>query len=306
MEKEKKRMIVIDSNALIHRAYHALPPLTAPGGELVNAVYGFLSIFFKIVKELEPHYIAAAFDLPGPTFRHKKFKEYKGKRVKAPDELYQQIPKVKNVLQDLNIPVFEKQGYEADDIIGAIARLVERSSDAEIIILTGDMDALQLVNSRTKVYTLRKGIKDVVLYNEQLVKEKYQGLVPKQLSDFKGLRGDPSDNIPGVPGVGEKTAIRLLQEFGNIENLYQEIIERPEKFKDKIRKLLVDHKDSAFLSKELGQIKCDIPLEFDLKKCCWAGFDEEKSRKILEKFGFHSLVKRLIKEKEQVNNMTLF
>ncbi|MCK5044221.1 hypothetical protein KAR26_00640 [Candidatus Parcubacteria bacterium] len=306
MKKEKKRLVVIDSNALIHRAYHALPPLTTPKGELVNAVYGFLSIFFKVVKELEPDYMAATFDLPGPTFRHKKFKDYKGKRVKAPDELYEQIPKVKSVLRDFDIPVFEKQGYEADDIIGTIAHLTKKSFDVETIILTGDMDALQLVNEQTKVYTLRKGLKDIVLYDERLVKEKYQGLTPDQLADFKGLRGDPSDNIPGVPGIGEKTAIQLIQEFDSIENLYQELDRQSEKIREKLRKLLIDNKDSALLSKELGQIKCDVSFEFDLKKCVWRGFDEEKTAETLEKFGFHSLAKRLSKEKEQTNNMTLF
>ena len=302
---EKKRFVVIDSNALIHRAYHALPPLTTPKGELVNAVYGFLSVLFKIVRELEPEYVAAAFDLPGPTFRHQKFKDYKAKRVKAPPELYQQIPIVKNVLKDFGIPVFSKKGYEADDIIGVIARLVEKSSDLETVILTGDYDALQLVNQRTKVYALRKGIQDTVLYNEDLVKEKYQGLVPGQLADFKGLRGDPSDNIPGVPGVGEKTAIQLLKDFKNIENLYKQL-ERPNSIKDRLKKILTDNRDSAFLSKMLGEIQCDISFKFDLESCRFQGFAEERTIRTLEKLGFHSLIKRLSKQEPQKNNMTLF
>ena len=302
----KKRLMVIDGNALVHRAYHALPPLTTPEGELVNAVYGFLSILFKVTKELKPDYIAATFDLPGPTFRHKKFKDYKAKRIKAPDELYQQIPRVKNVLKDFGIPIFEKQGYEADDVIGTITCLMGKSPETEVIILTGDMDALQLVNKQTKVYTLRKGIKDIVLYDEQLVQEKYQGLTPEQLIDFKGLRGDPSDNIPGVPGVGEKTAIQLIQEFGSIENLYQEVIQESKKVREKLSQLLRDNKDLALLSKELGRIKCDVSFSFDLEQCRWQGFEEAKTAEILGKFGFHSLIKRLQPEKEKINNMTLF
>ncbi len=310
MEKEKKRLIIIDSNALVHRAYHALPPLTTKEGELVNAVYGFLLVFFKTIEELKPNYVFAAFDLPSPTFRHEEFKGYKAKRPSAPPELYQQIPQIKKILEDFRVPIFEKKGYEADDVIGTIARLAYSSSDLEIIILTGDLDALQLVNNRTKVYTLRKGLKDAILYNEDIVKEKYQGLTPNQLADFKGLRGDPSDNIPGVPGIGEKTAIYLIQEFGDIENLYRETARQSRKalkIKEKLRELLIDNKDLAFLSKRLGQIKCDIPFDFNLEDGLWQEPENDKIEKTLEKFGFHNLIKRLTADKEQkATNMTLF
>ncbi|MBU0476788.1 DNA polymerase I, partial [Patescibacteria group bacterium] len=180
---EKKRLLVIDSNSLIHRAFHALPPLTAKEGELVNAVYGFLLVFFRVLKDFQPDFIAAAFDLPVPTFRHKKFKEYKAKRPPTPKELSSQIPKVKEVLRAFNAPIFEKQGFEADDIIGTIAREAPilwrqdgRGPKIETIIVSGDLDTLQLVDSNTKNYTLRRGLKDAVLYDEKLVKEKYQGL----------------------------------------------------------------------------------------------------------------------------------
>ena len=235
MVTEKKRLIIIDSNSIIHRAFHALPLLTTKNGELVNAVYGFLLVFFKAIREFQPDYIAACFDFPGPTFRHKKYKEYKAKRPPTPKELYQQIPKIKEILEAFNIPIFEKEGFEADDIIGTLAAFSTKkviASPIEIIILSGDTDILQLVNPQTKVYVLKRGVKDIVLFDENLVKEKFQGLNPKQILDFKALRGDPSDNIPGVTGIGEKTAIKLLLEFGSLENLYKEIKEDSEKAKN--------------------------------------------------------------------------
>jgi len=222
MTENKKRLIIIDGNAVIHRAFHALPPLTTKKGELVNAVYGFLLVFFKAIKEFQPDFVVATFDFPAPTFRHQKYKLYKATREKAPKELYQQIPKIKEVLEGFNVQIFEKQGFEADDLIGTISQKAPKKQilpEIETIILTGDLDALQLVDKNTKVYILRKGVKDIVLYDREKVKEKYGGLEPEQLIDFKALRGDPSDNIPGVFGIGEKTAIALIKEFGTLENL---------------------------------------------------------------------------------------
>lgn len=287
-----KRLLIIDSHAVLHRAFHALPPLTSKKGELVNAVYGFLLVFFKAIKEFKPNFVVATFDLPGPTLRHKEFKKYKAKRPKMPDELSSQIPKIKNILQTFNVPIFEKQGFEADDLIGAIAEQTEQKQifpKIETIILTGDLDALQLVNSQTKVYAMRRGLKDAVLYNTEKVKEKYQGLKPSQLLDFKGLRGDPSDNIPGVTGIGEKTAIKLLKEFKSFENLYKNL----EKVNAPIRTKLEQYKEQAFLSKELARIRKEVPIDFELKKCSWPRFDKEKVIQLLEKFGFNSLIKRL-------------
>ena len=212
-EQPIKKFVIIDSNALIHRAYHALPRLSTRKGELVNAVYGFISVLLKVLRELDPDYIAAAFDVAAPTFRHQEYKEYKATRVKAPDELYAQIPLVKEALEAFHIPVYEHEGFEADDIIGTLVEQApkkQKISSLDMVIVTGDLDALQLVNSRTKVYTLRKGIQDTVLYGEKEVFERY-GIKPEQLADLRGLRGDPSDNIIGVPGIGEKTAVKLLQ-----------------------------------------------------------------------------------------------
>jgi len=265
---EKKKLLIIDCNSLIHRAYHALPPLTTKKGELVNAVYGFLLVFFRAIKEFRPTYIAACFDFPGLTFRHKKFKEYKAKRPPTPKELYQQIPKVKEILKGFNVPIFEKEGFEADDIIGTIARSSQEkpiSSKTETVIVSGDLDTLQLIGSSTRVYALKRGVKDIFLYDEKEVQKKY-GLSPQQILDFKALKGDPSDNIPGVLGVGEKTATELIKKFGSLENLYKKIqipnprIQIPNKLKEK----LLRGREQAFLSKELARIEKGLSLDFGL------------------------------------------
>lgn len=295
----KKLLIIIDSNSIIHRAYHALPRLTTKKGELVNAVYGFLLVFLKAVKELRPDFIASAFDFPGPTFRHEKYKEYKAKRPPAPEELYIQIPKVKEIFKSFNVQVFEKEGFEADDIIGTIASKAPKKQilpEISTVILSGDLDNLQLIDSHTKVYVLRKGVKDVVLYDEKLVNEKFQGLTSKQLLDFKALRGDPSDNIPGVTGIGEKTAIKLLLEFGTLENLYKEIegkTEKAKKMKPKIRETLIKYKEQAFLSKMLARVEKNVPIDFNLNKCKWGEYDKEKVIQLLNNLEFYSLVERL-------------
>ncbi|MDO8663366.1 MAG: 5'-3' exonuclease H3TH domain-containing protein [Candidatus Wildermuthbacteria bacterium] len=293
---EKKRLIVIDSNAIIHRAYHALPPLTTKKGEAVGAVYGFLLVLFKAIREFCPDYIAAAFDVQGITFRHKKFDGYKAKRPKAPEELYSQIPKIKEILGVFGIPVFEKAGFEADDVIGTICELASREGEKEIIIISGDLDVLQLVGPSVKAYLLRRGVKDAVLYDERLVWERYQGLTPRQLVDFKALRGDPSDNIVGVKGIGEKTATDLLLKFGSLENLYRKLEGESKNNQDvriKIREILLEQKEGAFLSRFLAQIEKNVPLDFYMEECRRKGFDKKKAISLLEEFDFHSLITRL-------------
>src|SRR4030066_954186 len=193
----KKRLILIDSNAIIHRAYHAIPPLTTKKGESVNAVYGFTSVLLNVLARFKPDYIVATFDLKEPTFRHKEFKDYKATRVKAPDDLYEQIPRVKEIVSAFNIPIVEKVGYEADDLIATFARKTEKPHpDVEVIIVTGDMDTLQLVDDKIKIFALRRGMSDSVLYDARAIFERY-GLKPDQMIDYKGLPGDPSDNLPG-------------------------------------------------------------------------------------------------------------
>ena len=290
-----KRLIIIDSNSVIHRAFHALPPLTNKKGEIVNAVYGFLMVFLKAVKDFHPEFIAACFDFPAPTFRHKKFKKYKAKRAPAPKELYSQIPKVKKILKSFGVPVFEAKGFEGDDIIGTISRSFSQKQllQPESIILSGDLDVLQLVDKNTKVYNLKKGVKNIILYDEQAVKEKY-GFSPDKIVDFKALRGDPSDNIPGVFGIGEKGASVLIKKFGSIDNLYNKI----ETIDQKTREKLLNSKDQVLLSRELAEINTNAPVSFDFKKCRWKN-NKKEIIKALEEFGFQSLIKRfLILQKE--------
>jgi len=307
-ENEKKRLIIIDSNSVIHRAFHALPRLTTKEGDLVNAVYGFLLVFFKAIKDFQPDFIAAAFDFPAPTFRHKKYKEYKAKRPPTPKELAEQMPKIKKVLNAFNVPIFEKQGFEADDIIGTLVKQaaeVQKEKGLQTIIISGDMDTLQLVAPHTNVCALRKGVKDTVLYDENLVKEKYGGLTSEQLLDFKALRGDPSDNIPGVRGIGEKTAIKLIKEFGSLENLYSTLIsgKKTLALNQRFRAMLEEYKEQAFLSYNLAKIKKDVPVGFNLEKCQWKEYNKERVTQILKNLEFYSLVKRLPEfKKSQENN----
>ena len=302
-----KRLILIDANALIHRSFHALPPLTTRKGELVNAVYGFTSILLRIINELKPDYMAAAFDLAAPTFRHIEYEEYKAKRPKAPDELYEQIPKTKEVLEAFNIPILEKQGFEADDIIGTIAKEMSKTNIDEILILTGDLDTLQLVDKKIKVYTLKKGLTDSIIYGEKEVEQRY-GLKTEQMIDYKGLRGDPSDNIPGVKGVGEKTATALLKEFNTIENLYKQIekmtkkqIEKHSFLTQKLVEKLKQNKEMAFFSKKLVTIFQNVPIKFDLNQLNWQkNYNIDKVKQIFDRFNFQTLLKRLPGENKEV------
>ena len=219
----KQRFVIIDGNAIIHRAYHALPPMTTKDGTIVNAVYGFTTMLFKVIQDLKPTHLAVSFDVAGGTFRDKLFDGYKAKRVKADQALYDQIPLVYEMVQCLNIPIYTKEGYEADDVIGTVAQKIENSKQKiEVFIVTGDMDMLQLVSEQTKVYELRKGMSDIVIFDEAKVKERY-GFGPEYIVDYKALRGDLSDNIPGIKGIGEKTATELIQKFGSIEELYKKI-----------------------------------------------------------------------------------
>ncbi|MCD6232997.1 hypothetical protein J7J81_01255 [bacterium] len=294
----KKKFLIIDSNSLIHRAFHALPPLTTRDGKIVNALYGFSSVFLKVLKEIKPDFIAAAFDYPALTFRHKEFKEYKAQRPKTPPELSQQIPEIKEFLASFDVPIFEKEGFEADDIIGTISKTLQKdkpdNDEIEIVILSGDLDLLQLVTEKARVYFLQKGVKETVSYNVEEVKKRFQGLLPRQLIDFKALRGDPSDNIPGVPGVGEKTAIKLIKEFGSLDNLYGAIaagrkLAVSQGLLDKLKK----YKNQAFLSRKLSKIYSQVPIVFKLEACCLKGYGKEKVARFLKKFEFSTLLKRL-------------
>lgn len=298
-----KKFVLIDSNALIHRGFHALPPTMATKeGEIINAVYGFTMVFLNVLTKLKPDYVAACFDLAAPTFRHKASDLYKAKRVKGASELYAQIPRVREILRAFNIPIFEKKGYEADDLIGTLARQISKECpNDQVIIVTGDLDILQLVGDNVFAYTLRKGVKDTVLYDPKMVRERY-GLAPKQLPDFKGLAGDASDNIPGVYKVGEKTASQLLKVFGSIEKLYAFLDSHPKEEKLKYKTLeikgkllenLRKYKKDAYLSKKLGTIIQDIGIKFDLAKCVLPDFDRQKVLNLFQKLEFQSLIAKI-------------
>jgi len=302
-----KKLVLIDSNALVHRAFHALPPtLNSATGVPTNAIFGFMAVMIRMIKDLKPDYIAATFDLPGATFRHEEFAEYKSHRVKAPDELYLQIPYIKEILTKFGIPIFEKSGFEADDLIGALAEQAKTEKDLQVVIMTGDLDTLQLVEGdKVVVFTLRKGMTDTMIYNEKEVVARY-GLNPNQVIDYKGLKGDPSDNIPGVPGIGDKTASALIQTFGNLESLYKAIsnfqfpISKKDKEKikpplsEKLIQKLLDNKDQAVFSKYLSTIIRNVDIDFDLKKTEWREhLDKSALEKLLKDLALYSIVKRL-------------
>jgi len=290
-----KKLILIDANALIHRAFHALPPLTTKKGELVNAVYGFSSILLRVINELKPDYIGAAFDLAAPTFRHIEYEDYKAKRPKTPDELYEQIPRAKEVLKVFSIPILEKEGYEADDIVGTLAKKFTKN-DIETLIITGDLDILQLVNDKIKIYTMKRGLTDTVIYGEKEVEDRY-GLKVEQMIDYKALRGDPSDNIPGVKGIGEKGACALLKEFGTLENLYKNL----DKIKSKsIVEKLKTNKQMAFFSKRLATIHLKVPVKVNLKELDWQkNVNLDKVKELFNQLNFQTLIRRLPGEKTE-------
>ncbi len=293
--EEKKRLIIIDSHALLYRSFHALPPLITKKGEQTGAVYGFLLTLFKAIKDLRPDYIVACFDVAAPTFRHKEYKEYKAKRPKMPEELSQQIPKTKEVLKSFDIPIFEKEGFEADDLIATISKKAPKEQIYPSLItyiLSGDLDTLQLVDKNTKVYTLGRGIKETVIYDKEKVISRF-GVLPEQMIDFKALTGDPSDNIPGVLGIGQKTASELLKKFGSLENLYQEIEKGNAALKPRIKEILLKSKEQVFFAQTLVRAKRDVLIDFNIKNCQFSKFDEKKVEEVLKDFEFYTLLNRL-------------
>ncbi len=318
ISKLSNRYMLVDGNALIHRGYHAIPVLNTKSGEQTNAVYGFTMILLKAIKDLKPTHIACTFDLAGPTFRHEQYKEYKGTRVKADQELYDQIPRVKEVVRNLNIPIFEKEGFEADDCLGTLAvALHKKDPEGEVIIATGDLDTLQLVNHKIKVYTLRKGMSDTAIYDEKAVRLRY-GLLPSQMVDYKALRGDPSDNIPGVKGIGEKGAIELIKHFGSIEALYKKLYIEAEKlgaqfpisnfqfpnnfqisnFKTRILNLLISQEEQARMSYQLSVIDKNAPISADVPAYDFDAAHLAATVKLFQELEFRSLINKLPKGQE--------
>lgn len=294
-EKTRPKIVLIDAHALIHRAFHAIPFLATKDGELTNAVYGFTATVLAVLKELRPEYIAVSFDLPEPTFRHKQYADYKATRQKAPDELRSQFGRVYEVVNILGMPIFEVPGFEADDVLGTLAKKFAHENDLDAYIVTGDKDSLQLVDDHVKIFTLRKGIKDTVIYDPKRLKDE-TGLTPDEFVEWKALRGDPSDNIPGVPSIGEKTATTLIQKYNSLEGIYDILDEDPAKHPDikpKVRSNLAEFKDQAYLSRDLSRIRTDVKLKFNLPACTVHDFDMEKALELFKKLGFNSLIPRL-------------
>lgn len=312
-----KKLFLIDGNAIIHRAFHALPNFTTSKGELINAVYGFSSMLLNIINSQKPEYIAVSFDRAAKTFRHEEYKDYKATRVKAPDELYAQIPRVKQVVEAFNIPIYEIDGFEADDVLGTLAKqaaalppeapsfeatatspeaptpsteATKPSPELHTYIVTGDMDTLQLVTDRTSIFAPHKGFQESIIYTPTNVLAKY-GLTPSQIVDYKALKGDPSDNIPGVYGVGDKTAVQLLQKYKTLDGIYEHLEEIPGALHDKLAK---DH-DKAYMSRHLAAIVTDVPVKLDIDNCKTHEFNKEKLAALFKELEFTSLLAKLQK-----------
>ena len=284
---EKQKLVLIDGHALAYRAFYALPDdMATSKGELINAVFGFTSMLLSVLSDEEPSHIAVAFD-KGPTFRHEEYEEYKAHRAKMPDEMRTQMERVRQVVQALDIPIYEQEGFEADDVLGTIARQAKEKG-VDTLIVTGDQDLLQLVDDHTRVLTSRWRFSDTVIYDEEGVREKY-GIEPEQLADYKGLIGDKSDNIPGVYGVGEKTATKLLNKYGDLEHIYENLEEVSTRFRNRLE----ESKEEAFLSRRLATIVRDAPVELALESCRLHTFDREEVEELFRELEFRTLFKRL-------------
>jgi DNA polymerase-1 len=284
----RETLLLIDGHALVFRAFFAMPALTNSRGEMTNAVYGFTSMLLKVLGEHRPSYAIAAFDPPGPTFRHEEFAAYKAQRPPAPAELIRQMPWSREVTQAMNIPIIELPGFEADDVIGTLSRKAE-AAGLDVLILTGDLDALQLVTPHVRVYATRRGITDTVVYDVDKVFERY-GFDPPKVVDFKALRGDASDNIPGVPGIGDKTAMSLVQQYGPLESILDAV---PTMKEGRVRRSLEEHRDQAILSKRMATIVDNLDVPLDIDSARYLSYDRGRVIELFEELEFRSLVPRL-------------
>lgn len=281
------KLLIIDGNSIMNRSFYGVRPLTTKDGFNTNAIFGFLNIMLKTIKDTAPDGVAVAFDLPAPTFRHKMYDAYKGTRKPSPPELHEQFPVIKELLRALGHTVLELEGYEADDIIGTLAKRCQ-AAGKEAVISTGDRDSLQLVDERITVRLVKT--KENIDYTPEKIREEF-GLLPDQLRDVKALMGDSSDNIPGVKGIGEKTALQYIQTFGSIENLYEHL--DSEQIKPKARQLLTQEQEICFLSKQLGTIDCDVPLTVTDSQLFETVSDPQRAAEILTKLEMYSFLPRL-------------
>jgi DNA polymerase-1 len=285
---KRKKFILVDGQGLLYRAFYALPQLTTTYGQVINAVYGFTMILIRLLEEEKPEYIVITFDTPVPTFRHKEFKEYKAHRKKMPDELISQIPLIKEIINNYNIAICSKEGYEADDVIGTLAKEAERKN-CNTIIVTGDKDAFQLISPHTKIMTTIKGVTEVKIYDEATIREKY-GVDPEKIVDILALKGDSSDNIPGVPGIGEKTAQALIKKFGSVENILNNTEKISKKF---LREMIREYEDQIKMSKMLATIVREVPMEYDFDSFRVKSPNYEELWKIFKKLEFKNLLKKI-------------
>ncbi len=297
--KDKKTLVLLDVHAIIHRAYHALPEFQSSQGEPTGALYGLCTMLIKLVKDLKPDYLIACYDLPGETVRHKVYKEYKGTRKEIDDALITQLEKSKDVFKALNIPMYSHPGFEADDMLGTITQAVSKDKNIDVVIASGDMDTMQLISGeKVRVYTLRKGIKDTVIYDEKGIIERFK-FPPKYFPDYKGLRGDPSDNIIGIAGIGEKTAEELIVKFGSIEDIYKRLRKGEKDFikagiKPRIIELLKQGEEEALFSKMLATIRRDAPIKFKLPEKPWEeDVDIQKVEKLFVELEFRTLATKV-------------
>lgn len=300
-KKETPTLVLLDSHAILHRAYHALPDFTSPDGEPTGALYGVTTMLIKIIEDFKPQYIAACYDLPEPTYRHDAYDAYKAGRTKTDPALITQIGKARDIFKHFGIPIFEKVGFEADDLIGTIAHLTKETPELRVVIASGDMDTLQCVDKkRVEVFTLKRGINDTIIYDEAAVQARF-GFGPAMVVDYKGLRGDPSDNIPGIKGIGEKTATTLLTTFGTLEEIYTKLeAEGGEEMfieagiKPRIVGLLRDGKEDAEFSKMLATIRTDAIESFDLDTTEWREHANiEEIQNLFNEYGFRNMTSRI-------------
>lgn len=298
-KKDIETLVLLDAHAILHRAYHALPDFSSPSGEPTGALYGVTTMLLKIIEDFNPTYMVACFDLPEPTYRHDAYDGYKAGRKKTDEALIKQIDRSREIFATFGVPIYEKAGFEADDMLGSIASLTKDRADLSVIIASGDMDTLQCVDKkRVQVYTLKKGIKDTILYDEKAVKDRF-GFGPKLVPDYKGLRGDPSDNIPGIAGIGEKTATALITQFGDLETIYKKLRKNEQQFLDagikpRIISLLKEGEEDALFSKMLATIRTDAIKSFAVEDTHWRDrSDVEAILQLFSALGFRTVGDRV-------------
>ena len=300
--------VLIDGNSILNRAFYGImgnKMLVTPDGKYTNAVYGFLAIMFKVMEDLKPEYMAVAFDLKAPTERHKLYEGYKATRKGMPTELAEQMPIIKDILEKMNITIIEKEGYEADDVLGTLAKRGEKEG-LEVTVVSGDRDTFQLASEKIKIRIphTKMGKTEIDTFGEAEIIEKY-GVKPKQLVEVKGLMGDTSDNIPGVPGVGEKTALGLIQEYKTIEKIYETIEESPNAIKGKLKEKLLENKDLAMLSRTLGTINLQVPIEHKISDLKLVEWDNEAVLNVFKTLKFNRFIDRFSDRFEAVSGETV-